>query len=94
MNNAQNLKLNWIYKNGYLPKGRTNNQATPIYTGRYLITTSLDNYLISLDPKTGGEIWRTKLPGPIAKRGLSFKELKENKLIQTLNFFESGLHHQ
>lgn len=79
LDNAKNLKLNWIYKNGYLPpkSSRTNNQATPIYTGKYLITTSLDNYLISLDPELGKEIWRTKLPGPVAKRGMSFKNLKK-----------------
>ena len=82
IDNVKNLKLNWIYENGYKPpkSSRTNNQATPIYTGKYLITSSLDNYLISLDPENGKEIWRTKLTGPIAKRGMSFKNFKKNSL--------------
>ena len=71
-NNVHNLEIAWIFKNGFVPDKnsyfRNNNQATPIFTGKYLISTSLDGSIISLDPSNGKEIWRTKVSLPAAKR--------------------------
>ena len=83
--NLQNLNTAWVYKNGYISdrnKSFSNNQATPIFTGKSLIVTSLDNNLISLNPKNGKEKWRLKLQGPAAKRGMTF--LDENIFVPSL----------
>ena len=68
--NINQLKQTWIFNNGFIPKKdkRITNQATPIFTGKYLITTSLNGYLISLVPDTGKEVWRVKLRNPVGKR--------------------------
>ena len=51
--NISNLSNAWIFENGFSPSKKEffyNNQATPIFTGKNLIVTSLDNYVISLNP--------------------------------------------
>jgi quinate dehydrogenase (quinone) len=56
--NINKLDLAWVYRNGYIPEYygyMDNNQSTPIFTGTNLIVTSLDGYLISLDPSSGVE---------------------------------------
>ena len=77
-NNVNDLEVAWIFKNGFVPDKnsyfRNNNQATPIFTGKYLISTSLDGSIISLDPSNGKEVWRTRVSTPAAKRGLIFQE--------------------
>lgn len=74
--NANNIDLAWVFKNGFVPDKnsyfRNNNQATPIFTGKYLISSSLDDYVIAINPENGDEIWRTKIENPAAKRGLTF----------------------
>lgn len=73
-NNLNHLGTAWVYKNGFVTdreKSINNNQTTPIFTGRSLIVTSLDNYLISLDPETGNEKWRYKFDNLAGKRGLT-----------------------
>tara|TARA_Y100000816_G_C26107618_1_gene589175 strand:+ start:3366 stop:5396 length:2031 start_codon:yes stop_codon:yes gene_type:complete len=77
--NISQLKNAWIFKNGYAPSKKEffyNNQSTPIFTGNSLIVTSLDNFIISLNPETGLENWRLKIdsPGPVARRGITFHE--------------------
>ena len=75
--NIQNLETAWVYKNGYVSdrtKSISNNQSTPIFTGKSLLVTSLDNFVISLNPETGKEKWRLKLKSPTAKRGMTFFE--------------------
>lgn len=77
--NIENLENIWIYKNGYKPKKRpirTNSQLTPIFTGTSIIVNSVDGYLISLNPLTGKENWRTKLRTPVAKRGVAYNNQK------------------
>ena len=63
--NANNLELAWTFKNGFVPDKnstfRNNNQATPIFTGKYLISSSMDGFVIAMDPQNGKELWRTKL---------------------------------
>ena len=77
--NILGLKNIWIYENGFKPPSsprRTNSQLTPIFTGKSLIVNSVDGYLISLNPGTGEEIWRTKLRTPVAKRGVTYASNK------------------
>ena len=73
--NVKDLNLTWIYKNGFNPDEdiyfRYNNQATPVFTGKSLIVTSLDDNIISIDPETGKENWRIKITHPAAKRGIN-----------------------
>ena len=59
--NVNKLRKAWTYRNGYVPNKGLNNQTTPIFTGSSIITTSLDGYLISLNPKNGKEKWRRNL---------------------------------
>ena len=74
--NINNLNIAWIFKNGFIPDKniyfRYNNQATPVFTGKSLIVTSLDDYIISLEPDTGKENWRFKITHPASKRGLTY----------------------
>jgi len=102
----ENLDEAWSFRNGYIPKiypYRQNNQLTPIFTGKSLITSSLDGFIISLNPETGKEKWRTKLRMPVAKRGLTFFDgqlfiptsqgivvLNENSGLINTNFGEKG----
>ena len=84
--NVNNLINVWIYKNGFNPSKKEffyNNQATPVFTGKSLIVTSLDKFIISLDPENGKERWRVKIdsPGPIARRGIIFNN--ENIFVPT-----------
>jgi len=79
--NVSNLKLLWSYQNGYVPDKRATNQSIPIFTGSSLIVTSLDNYIIALDPEKGNEKWRTKLPAVAGKRGITFKKFNNERLI-------------
>jgi quinoprotein glucose dehydrogenase len=77
--NLNNLKKAWIYENGFKPlkeeNNYANNQATPIFTGKNLIVSSLDNSLIALNPETGEENWRLKLDGYfLARRGFTYHE--------------------
>ena len=64
-----------------MPQGRENNQSIPIYTGNSLIVTSLDNYVIALDPANGKEKWRTKLDSPVGKRGITYLKFKNENII-------------
>lgn len=71
--NVQHLAPAWTYKSGEMllnqPIWRTNVETNPIIAeGRIFVTTPAD-FLVSLDARTGAEIWRLKLYGP-ARRGL------------------------
>ncbi len=73
--NIKNLDTAWVYNNGHVSdrtKSISNNQSTPIFTGNSLIVTSLDNFVIALNPENGKEKWRIKLKSPTAKRGMTF----------------------
>ena len=74
--NANNLELAWTFKNGFVPDKnstfRNNNQATPIFTGKYLISSSMDGFVIAMNPQNGKEIWRTKIDNPAARRGFTY----------------------
>ncbi len=83
--NIKNLETAWIYKNGHVSdrtKSISNNQSTPIFTGKSLLVTSLDNFVIALNPETGKEKWRLKLKSPTGKRGMTF--FKGNIFVPSL----------
>lgn len=80
--NVNRLKKAWSYSNGFIPSIKNNSQIIPIFTGTSIITSSVDGYLISIDPSEGTEKWRTKLKNPVAKRGLVFLQ-EENIILVT-----------
>jgi len=70
--NVNNLELAWIYSKNSIFKN--NNQATPIFTGKKLISSSIDGFVIAISPQNGKEIWRTKIEYPSARRGFTYFE--------------------
>ena len=79
--NLPQLKPVWTYNSGHITKTRNTVQTTPIFTGRSLITTSLDGNVIAIDPILGKEKWRVKLPKPVGRRGIVFRKLKNPTLF-------------
>lgn len=70
-NNIANLSVAWTFNTGAI-EDDNNSQVTPIFTGKYLITASLDGMIYCLDPYNGKIIWKKKLPKPVARRGLTY----------------------
>ena len=70
-NNINQLKKSWVYNSGVIIKKNTV-QATPIFTGKYIIITDLAGNLHALSPLDGKLIWKTKLPSPNARRGMTY----------------------
>lgn len=81
--NLDQLKPVWTYNSGNITQTRNTVQTTPVFTGRSLVTTSLDGNLIAIDPILGKEKWRLKLPKPVGRRGIIFKQLKNPTLFVT-----------
>ncbi len=84
--NIKDLNTAWMYKNGFTSYKKNffiNNQTTPIFTGNSLILTSLDNYVISVNPSNGKENWRIKISNPTGKRGLTY--FKGNIFVPSYN---------
>ena len=79
VSNVNSLKKAWSHSNGFIPSIKNNSQVIPVFTGKSIITSSVDGYVISLNPANGKENWRTKLSKPVAKRGMVF--LKENQIV-------------
>ena len=75
--NVNRLEKAWSYNTGFISSTKNNSQIIPIFTGTSIITSSVDGYLISVDPSNGNEKWRTKLKKPVAKRGLVFLKKKK-----------------
>ena len=48
--NVGRLNKAWSYKNGFIPSVKNNSQIIPIFTGTSIITSSVDGYLISINP--------------------------------------------
>jgi len=72
--NVAHLVPAWTYSSGAElgdpSKNGVNVQTNPIFASGRLFVTSIDGHLISIDAETGREIWRLKLPEPVAKRGM------------------------
>ena len=83
INNIKDLKLGWVYQNGYIPSSsiKINNQLTPIYTGNSIILSSLNNYLISVNPSSGKENCRIKMPSELGTRGINYHKINSDNII-------------
>ena len=71
--NVKDLKIAWQYKSLKEPKIKISVQANPIIVGDRMFVPTVDNHLLSLNGKTGDEIWKIKLPFLIARRGLTWE---------------------
>ena len=73
-NNVAQLVPAWTYSSGAAlgdpTKNGINVQTNPIFANGKLFVSSIDGHLISIDAETGRELWRLKLPEPVAKRGM------------------------
>lgn len=73
-NNVRELEVAWTYTSG--PYRFDANmigapvESNPVIVNGKLFVASIDNHLISMDAATGRELWRLKLPPPVARRGM------------------------
>ena len=71
--NVADLEVAWTHKSGVdlgdVSKLGTTVQTNPVIANGRLFVGG-ERHLISLDAATGKELWRTELPGPVARRGL------------------------
>lgn len=51
-------------------------QVNPIFTGKYIITSSRKSELIALNPVSGKLIWKHSFRFPVARRGLTYHDNK------------------
>ena len=82
--NVKNLQLAWKYQTNENPQMKLAVQTNPIIVKNRIFIPSVDHHLLSLDAKTGKEIWKIKLPHIIARRGLVWDRndnLSESKLF-------------
>lgn len=72
--NVSQLHLAWSFATraslGDATKPGFTAEANPIVAGGRLFLPSIDGDLIALEAASGREIWRTRLPQPVARRGL------------------------
>jgi len=69
--NISNLEQAWIYNSGSI-KNKNTVQSTPIFTGKYLIISTLNGEIHAIKPDNGKLIWKTKLKAPVGRRGFAF----------------------
>jgi quinoprotein glucose dehydrogenase len=80
--NVKNLKNVWEFKFNLKKKfGRKVNQLTPIFVNNKIVTASLDNYVIALNPKTGKVIWKNNFGSNIGSRGFTSFKYKKKFII-------------
>lgn len=86
--NVAQLEVAWTYASGSELGDPAKNGLTvetnPIVAHGRLFTTSIDGYLICLEAATGRELWRLRLPGPVARRGMVWEphaELAKSRLF-------------
>jgi quinoprotein glucose dehydrogenase len=68
--NINDLEIAWRYSSGNTPPRANTVQTNPVFNDGILVTTSLDDYLIGINAKSGTEKWKLKLPSP-GRRGLT-----------------------
>ena len=82
--NIKNLKIAWEYKKNNSSQSRLPVQTNPIIVNNKIFVPSVDHHLLSIDAKTGKEIWKIKLPNIVARRGLVWdknKNFSQSKLF-------------
>ena len=72
-NNILNLQKEWIYYSGNI-KNKDTVQATPIFTGRFLIISTTNGEIHALDPGNGKLVWKIKLKPPAGRRGFIYSD--------------------
>ena len=65
-NNANNLKLAWVYEAKMDSGNSKENQANAVFYDNRIFIPDVDNKLVSLDGINGQKIWELKIPGGIA----------------------------
>lgn len=71
--NINKLEQVWIYNSGSIKKKNTV-QSTPIFTGNYLIISTLHGEIHAIKPDDGTLVWRTKLQAPVGRRGFVYSD--------------------
>lgn len=71
--NIKDLEMAWTFKTGHIDRILTV-ETNPIIANDLLITSNLDGFVIAINAINGKEVWRKKLPAPVARRGLTFFE--------------------
>jgi len=74
--NIQNLEIDWDFFSGQISSNNTV-QASPIFTGNFLINVTIGGDVVAIDPLSGDSVWRTQLTGPVGRRGLTFDDLNQ-----------------
>lgn len=72
--NVAQLEVAWTYATGSElgdpSKIGLTVETNPVMAHGRLFTTSIDGFLICLDAASGLELWRLRLPAPVARRGM------------------------
>lgn len=72
--NVRQLEVAWTYgigsELGDAARNGTTVETNPVVAHGKLFVSSIDGLLISIDAATGLEVWRLRLPGPVARRGM------------------------
>ena len=70
--NVTKLKKIWQFNSGAIVAKDTI-QTPPILANNVVVTSTIDGFLVGLEPDSGKVKWKTeKLPTPVARRGLTF----------------------
>jgi hypothetical protein len=74
-NNVGELVVAWTYTSGPYRlddamKSGSPVQTNPVVADGRLFVPSIDSHLLSIDGASGREIWRVKMPPPVARRGM------------------------
>jgi quinoprotein glucose dehydrogenase len=72
--NVKNLQIAWNYKSAEEPKFKLPVETNPIIAEGRIFVPTVDNHLLSINAKTGEEIWKIKLPFMVARRGLVWEK--------------------
>jgi len=74
--NIQNLEIDWNFYSDQISLSNTV-QASPIFTGKFLINVTIGGEVVAIDPLSGDLVWRTQLTSPVGRRGLTFDDLDQ-----------------
>ena len=70
--NVTKLKKIWQFNSGAI-EAKDTIQTPPILANNVVVTSTIDGFLVGLEPDSGKVKWKTeKLPTPVARRGLTF----------------------
>ena len=69
--NVGELALLWRFDSGQR-RDLDTVQSTPVFTGRAVVTVTIEGDVIALDPVSGEVIWRTSLARPAGRRGIVY----------------------